>query len=260
MKDAQQKLEKAEREGAVEDQEEAIRELELAKRELEEILRQLREEEIERMLAQLEARFKAMLEMQLLVYEGTLRLDNIPEDQRDRNDEIEAGRLSRKESQIVIEADKALTLLREEGTAVAMHEAVLQAREDMAQVVLRLSQAKVAVITQGLEEDIIQALEEMIAAVQKAQQDMEQKQQQGKPQQGQPQEPPLIDDLAELKMLRSLQMRVNRRTDRYGNLIGEGDEVGQATEVDLVEALEQLSRREQRIFQATRDIVTGRNK
>ena len=79
MKEAQEKLDEAEREGAVEKQEEAIRELEQAKAELEEILRQLREEEIVRMLAMLEARFQKMLLMQREVHEGTLRLDAVDE-------------------------------------------------------------------------------------------------------------------------------------------------------------------------------------
>ena len=66
-------------------------------------------------------------------------------------------------------------------------------------------------LTQGLEKDVIAALEEMIAALQKAQKDLENKQKQGQPQQqaGEDGEPPLVDTLSELKMIRALQMRVN---------------------------------------------------
>ena len=46
---------------------------------MEEILRQLREEEIGRTLAMLEGRFRKMLEQEIRVYEGTLRLHKIPE-------------------------------------------------------------------------------------------------------------------------------------------------------------------------------------
>ncbi len=222
------------------------------------------------MLAYLEARFKKMLEWQIEVYEGTLLLDRIPRDadnnQWTREDDIQSGRLSRKESTIVLECDKALTLLREEGSAVAMTEAVIQVREDMEQVVVRLAQSKVDEVTQRIEEDIITALEEIIAALQKAQRDLEQQQQPpGQPgPTGQPQDPPLIDMLAELKMLKSLQLRVNKRTQFYAELIkavtGEDDEVGQAREEDLREALRQLAEREQRIYDATRDIVTGKNR
>ncbi len=262
MRDAQQKLEKAQREGALEDEKKAREEIEEAIRDLEELLRQLREEEIKQLLKFLEARFKKMLEMQVEVYEGTLRLARIPEDLRNEDPRVrvQSGRLSRKESLIVLEADKALQLLREDGSAVAMPEAVEQMQDEMEYVVVRLAQVKVGDITQGSEEEIIAALEEMIAALKKAQKEMEAKE--GQPSDsGEPQDPPLIDILAELKMLKSLQMRVNSRTKRYSlQLENADDEVGQAKTDDLRQALERLSNREDRIFAATRDIVTGKNK
>ena len=46
-------------------------------------------------------------------------------------------------------------------------------RDDMEEVSARLDQTKVDRITQGLEEEIIGTLEELIEALQKAQQDME---------------------------------------------------------------------------------------
>ena len=149
MKEAQQKLEEAKRTDAKEKQAEAIKELEQAKADLEEILRQLREEEMSRTLAMLEARFRKMLDQQVEVYEGTKRLDKVAEAERDRDDEIEAGRLSRKEAQISTEADKALAVLREEGSAVAFPEAVTEMRDDMEQIVARLAEAKVGEVTQG---------------------------------------------------------------------------------------------------------------
>lgn len=255
MREAQEHLEQAERDEAVEEQQKALAELEQAKAELEEILRQLREEELERMLAYLEARFRKMLEMQLEVYAATEQLDKIPEDDRERSFEIDSGRLSREESRIVAEADNALALLREEGSAVAFPEAVMQMREDMEQVVVRLARTQVGALTQGIEEDIIAALEELIEALQKAQKELEQKQAKPQPAQSPSDDPALIDMLAELKMLRSLQMRVNRRTQRYSALI-DGD---QAEAAELLEALAELSERQERIHRATRDIAVGRN-
>lgn len=255
MREAQEKLEEAQREGAVEKQEEAIRELEQAKAELEEILRQLREEEIERILTMLQERFRRMLAMQEEVNEGTLRLDKVRQTQRDHSHEIQSGRLSSQEAQIVLEADKAMLLLREDGTAVAFPEAVGQMREDMQQVVQRLAQFKVGKITQVIEEDIIAALKEMIDALDKALEDMQESQQAQNQPPGQPQEPPLVDLLAEVKMIRALQMRVNRRTDQYSKLI-EGE---QATNADLLEALDRLAERQQRIYKVTRDLDLGKN-
>ena len=256
MQEAQQKLNEAKREDAKEKQVEALKELELAKADLEEILRQLREEEMSRTLAMLETRFRKMLDQQVEVYEGTKKVDKTPQAERDRDDEIEAGRLSRKESLIAAEADKALAVLREEGSAVAFPEAVAEMREDMEQVVMRLALTKVGDVTQGIETDIIAALEEMIASLQKAQKDMEQKAKQGEPPpSGEQDEPPLVDTLAELRMIRALQMRVNVRTERYAQMT----KTEQADKPDLLEALKRLAERESRIHQVTRDIVVGRN-
>jgi len=255
MREAEKKLEEAQREGAVEKQEEAIRELEQAKAELEEILRQLREEEIARMLMLLAERFRQMLQMQQGVYDGTVRLDAVPEDRRDHNHQIEASRLSSREAEIVLEADKALALLREDGSAVAFPEAVGQVRQDMEHVAQRLARAKVGQITQLIEEDIIAALEEMIEALDKALEEAEQRQQSQDQPPGRPQDPPLVDLLAEVKMIRALQMRVNRRTEQYSKLI-EGE---QADSADLLEALARLAEQQQRVHQVTRDLELGKN-
>ena len=255
MREAEEKLQRAEREGAVEKQEEAIRELEQAKADLERILRQLREEEMERTLTLLEARFQKMLQMQRAVHEGTQRLDKVAEPDRTHNHEIEASRLGRKEAEIVVEADKALTLLHDDGTAVAFPEALEQARDDMEQVVRRLDRAEVGPLTQSIEEEIIAALEEMIEALSKAKQDAEERKLQPVPP-GPPQDQPLVDLLAEIKMIRAMQMRVNRRTERYAKLI-EGE---QAERPDLLEALDRLAERQARIHQITRDLEMGKNR
>jgi hypothetical protein len=257
MRKAAERLEQAQREEAAGEQEQARRELEQAAAELERILRQLREEEVERMLVALEARFRKMLEAQTEVYQGTKRLGNVPAEKRDREIDIEAGRLSRKQVQIRGEADRALTLLREEGSAVAFPEAVGQMRDDMQQSADYLAQAKVDRLTQGVQEDILAALEEMIAALEKAIEDLQKKRPQGQPPPGggEPGDEPLVDQLAELKMIRSLQLRVNRRTAEIGALIpGE-----QADQDDLIAALQRLAEKQDRIYRSTRDIVVGRN-
>ena len=208
------------------------------------------------MLALLEARFRKMLDAQVQVYEGTVRIDQVPPAERDRDDEIEAGRLSRSRSGNRRRGRQVLGDIREEGSAVAFPEAVMEIREDMQQVVDRLAKANVGPLTQGIETDIIAALEEMVAALKKAQKDMEDKQQQGEPGQGAPGEPPLVDTLAELRMIRTLQMRVNNRTKTYSKLTEED----QVETPELLDALRRLAEREERIHAVTRDIVVGRNR
>ena len=257
MQEAQQQLEQAKREGAAQAQREAIKKLEQAKAELERVLRQLREEEMERTLTMLAARFRKMLDAQNKIYDGTVRADKVPQDQRDHNDEIEAARLSREESLIVREADRALVLLREEGSSLAFPETVSLMRDDMQQVAQRLGEAKVGSFTQQLEQDVIEALEETIAALDKAIKDLDKKRTPPgqSPPAGQPTDPPLVDKLAEIKMIRALQMRINRRTQRYGKII-EGE---QAETPELLDALAKLAERQQRIYQATIDLSQGRN-
>jgi hypothetical protein len=254
MEDAKKKLEKAQREGAAKDQEQAIKELEQARAELEQILRQLREEEVARVLVMLEARFRKMLEMQRDVYEGTTQLDKTPAAERTHNHEIESSRLSGKEMLIVVEIDKALLVLREDGTTVAFAEAADQMRSDTQQVVDRLSQAKVGQVTQGIELDIIATLEEMIDALKKAQKDLENNQNKSKPPTTGQADSPLVDKLAELKMIRALQMRINTRTERYSKLI-EGE---QAENAELIDALKRLAERQERVYRVTHDLSSGK--
>src|SRR5262249_54868981 len=155
----------------------------------------------------------------------------IPEDERDRDAEIEAGKLSRRESEIATEADKTLALLHEEGSSVAFPESLDQVREDMAQTASRLGRANVGQITQGIEQDIVKALEEMVAALQKAQKDQRQRGGGGGGSGGGGKDQPLLDSIAELKMIRALQMRVNTRTERYSKLLAEGSEQAEAPDL-----------------------------
>lgn len=255
MERARAKLQEAKRRGANQDQAAALEQLQQAKAMLERILRQMREEEVKQMLVRLEARFRRMLQLQLEIHEGTKRVDSVPADARDHDDEIEAGRLSRSEALLVDEADKALLLLREDGSSVAFPEAVEQIRDDMVEVTDRLRQVKVGALTQEIEQEIIAALEETIVALRKMQKKMESgKGQSGKPSPGgQMAEPPLVDALAELRMIRSLQLRVNRKTERYRKLLDQA----QAKPTEVGAAIQRLAERQQRIHQATRDLKLG---
>jgi len=255
MENAIQKLKQKQREGASDHQDEAIRELVRAKEKLEEILRQLREEERARLLANLESRFQRMLAMQIAVYDGTVKLHKVPVADRTGAHHSRSLQFARQEDEIALEATKALTLLREEGTAIVFPEAVEQMRDDMRLVVRRLERTEVGDLTQSIEKDIIDALGEMIEALQKEMEksDRKSQQDQGK---GEPQDPALVDQLSELKMLRSLQLRINHRTKRLGRAV-DGE---QAQDPDIVSQLQNLSDRQARIQQRTYDLVTGKNK
>lgn len=255
MERALENLKKNKRQDASDDQDDAVAELQRAKEKLEEILRQLREEEKERFLAMLEARFQRMLAMELLVYDGTVKLSRGSAADQSRQS-ARGLQLARQQDEIALEATKAVTLLREEGTAVAFPEAVEMMRDDMRQAGKRLERTDVGEITQSIERDIIDALEEMIDALQKEMEKSKKKDQQQQQQDGQQQDQELVDKLAELKMLRTLQLRINNRTRRLGREV-EGE---QAEAADVIDQLQDLAERQARVQKATYDISTGRNK
>lgn len=258
MREAEARLGEARRQAAQADQEKAIEELESARAELEEILRQMREEEVGRVLVQLETRVRAMLKTEREIRSATDKAA-AADALSGRERELEAGRLGREQQGVTAEVDRALLLVRDDGSAVAILEALGQVRDDSTQAATRLGKADLGAATTAMLGDIVTGLEEMLAALEKSRREQEQ---QGEQSQGpggraaEPDEQPLVDRLAELKMLRSLQARVNARTERFAELLDEGAE--QAEERELVAALGRLAARQRAIERAARDIVTGR--
>lgn len=255
MERAIEELKAKNRENASQSQEEAIRKLIEAKEKIEELLRQLREEERELMLRALEARFQKMLQLQQEVLATTEELSGVSHDQWQDREFARCRDAAATEREIGIEAEKALTVLRADGSSVAFPEAVGQVRDDVAEVARRLGREDAGELTVAIERDIVDALEEMILALQKEMEKIrEQKSQQQQQQQGDQGDPALVDALAELKMLKTLQLRINRRTKVIGRLFtGE-----QATEPDVVSQLQELAERQGRVQRATYDLAIGK--
>ncbi|MEX2187762.1 MAG: hypothetical protein WD875_13240 [Pirellulales bacterium] len=255
MREAQKKLEQANRKEAAAEQRTALEQLKAAQAEIERILRQMREEQVSRTLVALEQRFRAMLDAEIAVYDETKQLDKTPVDQRSAEDDIKAGRIGRKQQEIVLMCDRALTLLHDDGSAAALAEAVEQLSGDMRMVAELLGQSRVDAYTQQIEQDIVAALDEILAAVKQAQADAKQPRPPRDPgETGPAGEPPLVDMLAELKMLRTMQVRVNRRLKQIGELT-QSDETN---DPQLRKGLNELAGRQQRLVEITRDIVTGK--
>jgi hypothetical protein len=255
MQSARERLDEARRQDARRDQEKALEELETARAELEEILRQMREQEVERLLVQLEARVRDMLaaEKRLQAAADAVAAAGTPGRER----ELEAARLGREQQQVANEAARALVLVRDDGSAVAIPQALESVRDDAVQAAARLGRGDVGGTTRGLVADIVTNLQELLAALEKSQREQERRQ--AGPAGGRPQGPdeqPLVDKLAELKMIRSLQLRVNARTERFSQLLD--DAADRADSPELREALDRLAERQRKIERAANDIVTGR--
>jgi hypothetical protein len=255
MRHARKKLEEAKREKATEKQTEAIEQLQEAKAELEKILNQLRQQQRHQMLAGLESRFRAMLVLEKKIYESTCRLQKISPDQRTRQDRLQSGRLAADQLQGLEIADRAYQLLRDDATSIAMPETLSQIREDMRQIADRLSRTELDRLTINLEQEVIETLEELLEAVhRKLQKDENPIKISAQPSpRGQV---ALIDLLAEIKMVRAMQIRINRGTRLCEQIL----KTGSSKPETINERLQKLSQRQRTIYKITHDLSQQNDK
>lgn len=260
MQQALEQLRQNQPKDALEKQENAVNRLEEMKAELEKILRQLRQDERESYLTQLEARFQNMLKRQQSVNTTTTRLSKIPEaDRPQQNYAAQVDTVRKDQEDNALEAEKALRLLKDEGSSVAFPEAVEQMHKNMLLVRDRLSRHDTGSTTQTIESLIAQTLEEMIAAlrqeIEKARHDADASK--GKPGGGgQPADRGLVAQIAELKLIRSLQVQINVLTTTIGTEL-DGQPAADAAQQEI---LRELSSRQDRLQQATYDLSVGKNK
>jgi hypothetical protein len=260
QQDAENEIKKNNNEQASGKQGDAIKKLEEALKELEKRLKQLREKELKQLLANLEERVGRMLRMQIEVYEATKRIDETVTKAGGKKtpSEIQKAQAeSDKEQAIVAEAEKALKLMEGEGSAVVFAGVLAQVKGDMEAVQRRLAEARVEKQTQAIEEDIIEQLTLMKEALKKAKQDLEKNE--GKS--GMPGESPppgdkkLLDLINELKLVKSLQEQVNKRTAGYSK-----QDPGEQAKDPLVTAeVKQLSERQRVLQEMIHKIATQAN-
>lgn len=271
QKRAEDEIEKKKRQVASRTQDEVIRNLEAARKRFEELLKQAREEEKERILAALQERCERMLQLQIAVRDDTSRTqDEVgknPDKKPTRANEQKALELSKREDVIVTEANRAIQLLEAEGSAVAFPEIFHQVRDDMKDVAHRLLGADVGPITVGIEDDIIASLKDMIEALKKAQRDLKDKKPPPNGQTPPPPNQPLVDVIAELKMIRAMQVRINSRTITYGREYdGEQAPVPGSPNFDpgkadaIQKKLTELAERQQKLSDVVSNIATGKNR
>lgn len=254
MMEALEQLKQQEREKAVDKQDKAISELQAAAAELEKMLQQLREEEKEMILATLEARFQRLLALQTQIYDSTLDLAATPRDQWLDITVGECKQLSQQQTETTQECSYTTSLLREDGTSVSILVAVEDIETDMGTIADRLQQTKVGALTQSMETDVIDALKELIEATQREMAEMKNKENKPpQPQQGgDQQKPALVQLMQEIKVLRSLQVRVNKRTKQVSQLFLEADSSDVA---DLQAQVTELASRQERLKDSAAELA-----
>ncbi len=238
---------------AAEKQEQALEKLRAAQRELEDVLEQLRREQQEEVLAALEARFQAMLAKQLDVNKRTNRLDALGQSRWSRTDQLELAAVAGDQQWVGDEADKALAVLRDDGTTIVVPQIVEEIRDDARDAARRLASTETGPAVRQMQEAIVEALQQLIDSVQQMRR---QDSNDGGPQDStaeQDRPPPLLPGSAELKLLRSCQARINRLTREL-----EQQRVLPESPVDdLRERLRALERRQDTAARLARDMLEG---
>lgn len=258
QKGAEEDANKDKRPDASKKMDKAVEELAKAIEEMKKRLKQLREEELLKLLANLEARCNRMLAMQIDVYENTksIHAGIVKNNNEKINADIQKSQQQAdKEKEIIAEAEKTLKLLETEGSAVAFATVLQEVMGDMQAVQARLEKAYVDLDTQAIEENIIQMLRDMVAALKRQQQEMQNNRNNPNNNSGKPNQK-LIDQLAELKLIRALQSQVNSRTTMYGKKF-EGE---QASDTLIQSELKQLAQRQIKLQEMINKIATEANK
>lgn len=218
MRQSADELSQRDAKEAAEAQKKALEQLQQSLNELDDALRQVRREETEETLAALEARFRALLTREQDVRAAAARLAPRREAGWTRDDQADLDRAVEEQHAITVDCESALRILRDEGTTVVVPELVAAIHTDMGQVGERLSAGDVSQATRSLIQDVVDALQELLGAIEAKQADNENHQQnQGQQQQGGSSEKqPLLPGSAELRLLRSSQVRINARSDAAG--------------------------------------------
>ena len=130
---------------------------------------QLREVKAARNVATLADCAKKMLKIQVEVSEGTKRLATVVQDRPDKKlhpeDHRVALNLSGKQNGIVVEATKAIAIIKAEGSATAFANAVQLLRADMILIQRRLANSDIGSATLDGQQEIIDTLQEMIESL-----------------------------------------------------------------------------------------------
>ena len=208
------------------DQQEALKRLNQGRQKTEETLEELQRALRDRLIAYLKEKFGFMLREQQAIRRETRSLDlrlralrlkaraDAEEFVLDRKDLRQAESLSSREGRLHLMALDIIDLLTEDGTSVVFPEIVGEIADDMDNVRGLLARVEPGALTQRMEEDIEAAIDQILKALEEARQ----KPPPPNPNQGRNSRSgasPLLPKSSELKMVRALQLRVNKRTAEF---------------------------------------------
>ena len=196
-----------------EQQKKALENMQEALDDLDDALRQVRREEMEQTLSAIEVRLRRMLTRERDVSVTVAALAEREPQAWTRSDEARLSEAAEIQAQVGEDCRAALRIVVDEGSTVIVPELLRQMAADMEFAGKQLAASDVSAPTRDTLADVVALLEEMLAAIESKQDEMSKaKPQQQQPQNGGQQPQPLLPGSAELKLLRSSQLRLNERT------------------------------------------------
>ncbi len=247
MQQASGQLKKQQPRLASKEQDKAVDELNRALDEIDERLAELAEKMKDEVLVRLEDIFREMLDRQRAASGTTVELHG----KRDadgklrRADRLALSKLAEEQRDLAEMAREAYDLLIEDATSIVFPTVVEDMRDGLHAVAKLLDGRRTGEYTQTRQKEIETTLEELIDALQKASGGG------GGGGGGNCQgRPPLVTPLAELKLLRALQLRVNRRTKAFDKARpAKLDDVMQAEIANIAELQGEVSEMVERIVE-----------
>ncbi len=174
------------------------------------------------MLAQIGRKLRAMLGAQRRINE---EMAAIHADRRgdayDRAAQLQLRLLTDRQGDAAAEAQAVIDLLADDGTTTVFPAAMGEIRADMTTVQQRLSARQTGPLTRAIGDQIVAGLTDLIAATQQPSSDGESgdRAESG----GEATDPTLVPPLAELKILRLMQLQINSRTVALNKAMDTGE-------------------------------------
>ena len=226
MSSASESLSGAKAGKAAGQQEEAVEELEKGREKVEDTLEALQEAFRNQLIAYLKEKFTYMLAQQKSATSSTRSLDlklralklaaGGEQPEIDIKDRQLAKRLAASELKLSAVCDDVLDVLSEDGTTLVFPEIVVELKADLEQTSELLDNLQTGDSTRMIQKDIEDTVSEILAALEDAaKKPPPPSPNKGREKKNQNSSAPLLAKSAELKMVRALQLRINRRTIRF---------------------------------------------
>ena len=219
MKNASGSLSQGKSGSANSQQQKAVKELKEARKQLADTLRRRQGIVQAEALAKIDAMLEKILKAQQTITEGTTAAYSLRDasQQYARTQQLTLRKLSAGEGKLVDEIQTIRKLLAREGTTIVFPSVLKEVQQDVRTVESRLGRRQAGTFTQGVQKSIEQSLQEMIDAIRK---ELSNRRRNYPDSDDPTTDPgpspegrkPLVPRVAELKLLRSLQVTVNKRT------------------------------------------------